>query len=49
MLNASDYKDKVYKGATKYLKDSEVPNITNELITAEELLDGKAFRDVKDL
>lgn len=51
LINNKDLEEKYnyWKSIFKYLKDTEVPNITNELITAEELLEGRNYKDVKDI
>ncbi|MCX4249465.1 MAG: hypothetical protein OSJ65_06865 [Bacilli bacterium] len=51
LINNKDLEEKYnyWKSLFKTIKDSDVSNITDELISAEELLDGRNYSQVKDL
>lgn len=51
LINNKDLEEKYnyWKSLFKSIKDNEVTNITDELISAEELLDGRNYAQVKDL
>ena len=51
LINNKDLEEKYnyWKSLFKSIKDNEVTNITEELISAEELLDGRNYAQVKDL
>ena len=51
LINNKDLEEKYnyWKSLFKSIKDNEVTNITDELISAEELLDGSNYAQVKDL
>ena len=51
LINNKDLEEKYnyWKSLFKSIKDNEVTNITDELISAEELLEGRNYAQVKDL
>ncbi|MCH5167279.1 MAG: septation ring formation regulator EzrA [Erysipelotrichales bacterium] len=51
LINNKDLEEKYnyWKSIFKNIKDVEVPNITNEIITAEELLEDHNYSQVKDV
>ncbi len=51
LINNKDLEEKYnyWKSLFKTIKDVDVSNITDELISAEELLDGRNYSQVKDL